>query len=281
MLSIIVASNRDAHFNAFEKSVANTVGLTFEIVRITELKNGLADAYNQGAANARFENLCFVHDDVLFHTPGWGHHVIAHLQLKAVGLIGVAGGRCKALFGTSWRDGFNSDFRMNMLDGVEAGKRLQVDPGGVAMDEVICLDGVFLCCTKTNWISGKLANDRFRGFHFYDLDFSLQMRKAGLANFVIYDVLIEHFSQGTKDEAFLNEFLVFQKKWGDVLPQSLEKLSLRDQRRLEGYALAQTLALMKSAGVNTKGRLAQLRLYFMRYKSFYHLIRSVYFGFIK
>ena len=36
--------------------------------------------------------LCFVHEDVRFVTQDWGRKIVAHLQDKEVGLVGIAGG---------------------------------------------------------------------------------------------------------------------------------------------------------------------------------------------
>ena len=58
--------------------------------------------YNFCAERAKHNHLCFVHEDVLFHTQGWDEKVIAHLQDKKAGIIGVMGSRYKSAFGLSW-----------------------------------------------------------------------------------------------------------------------------------------------------------------------------------
>lgn len=281
MLSLIVLSNRNGLFDRLVQNVAETAGCPYEIIREGEVSKGLCFAYNRAAAKATFEHLCFVHDDVLFHTPGWGPGIATQLRNAQTGVVGIMGSRYKSFFGAGWRDGSTGFFRMNVKDGVENGRLLVQNPANKKADEVICLDGAFLCCTKAHWQAYPFDGKTFRGFHFYDLDFCLQMHTAGLKNLVTYDVLLEHFSQGKKDAAFLNDFRLFQKKWAAVLPLHLDALPPSGIKNFEGYALAETLWLMKKVRSGKKERRRQLIAYWQRYKSPYHLLRSFYFGFLK
>ena len=42
------------------------------------------------------------------------------------------------------------------------------------LEEVVCLDGVFICSRKEVWQQSKFNDADLKGFHFYDIDFSLK-----------------------------------------------------------------------------------------------------------
>lgn len=278
MISAVIASDREENFQRIAKNVCDTVGVAHEIVRLTNLSGGIATAYNQGAARARYSLLCFVHDDVLFHTNGWGTEIIARLQNRRTGMVGTMGSRYKSGFGAGWRDGEWTSFRMNVVDAA-SGKHLLYNPNQEQQSEVVCLDGALLCCTKEHWRQHPFDEQNFSGFHFYDADICLQMHNAGLKNYALFTFEMAHFSQGHKNAAFLNDYLRFQAKWQSTLPVSLDAVNHERQKSLDGYALAQTVELMKQNRFSRVERRKQIQLYWRRCKSWYHVLRSVYFGF--
>lgn len=278
MLSVVIVSNRENNAKKIIENIAATVGIAHEIIQITEIKAGISHCYNEGAKKSVFPHLCFVHDDVLFHTNGWGEEVTACLQNGQTGMVGTMGGRYKSAFGAGWRDGEWTSFRMNVVDAA-SGKHLLYNPNQEQQSEVVSLDGAFLCCTKEHWQQHPFDDQNFTGFHFYDLDICLQMRRAGLKNYALFAVELAHLSQGRKDAAFLNDYLTFQAKWKNSLPVSLDAMNRKSQQDLEGYALAQTVRLMKQNRFSRVQRRKQVQLYWQRYKNWYHVLRSVYFGF--
>ena len=56
-------------------------------------------------------------------------------------------------------------------------------------------------------------DEEIAGFHAYDLDISLRFAKK-YKNYVIGDILIEHFSNGNPDKAFFEENILVRKKCG-------------------------------------------------------------------
>ncbi|MBK7224510.1 MAG: glycosyltransferase [Saprospiraceae bacterium] len=59
-------------------------------------------AYNIGASRAKYEILCFVHDDLFYMTQDWGKKLIKHFEDSEIGLIGVAGARFKSKYNSGW-----------------------------------------------------------------------------------------------------------------------------------------------------------------------------------
>jgi len=281
MLTIIVVSNRSENLRRLQDNLEATICVPFQFLTTQAFEKGLASSYNQLASESTGEFLCFVHDDVLFHSQNWGENLMTLLEDNSIGMIGIMGGRYKSLFGTSWRGGEISSYRMQVKDGVEGGKLLVSNPSNKKCDEVVCLDGAFLACTKKHWQQFPFDEDRFNGFHFYDLDISLQMHSAGLKNVVTYDILLEHFSQGKPSTVYLTEFLKFQQKWMANLPLCVDDVSKKQKEHWDGYAMAETLSLMKRLSFSRTERRKQLQQYHVLYKNWYHVLRSFYFGFLK
>ena len=68
--------------------------------------------------------------------------------------------------------------------------------------------------------------------------FALQAHYGGKKNYIIYDILIEHFSVGKMDANLLaGVYSYFQKKWKPDLPVFIGSLSKKQISDFEGYAL--------------------------------------------
>ncbi len=94
MLSIIISSYQDDYLQQFKTNVEATIGndFVYEIVTVqNNNKYSINEAYNKGARIAKYNNLLFIHEDVVFSTNGWGDKLVALLSKENVGCIGVAG----------------------------------------------------------------------------------------------------------------------------------------------------------------------------------------------
>mgnify|MGYP000700417361 CR=1 FL=1 len=73
----------------------------------------------------------------------------------------------------------------------------------------------------------------YKGFHFYDLDISLQVYMLGLKSLCVYDILIEHVSNSKLDNEWLTNARIFFTKWKDCLPIVNYPVSAKERRVLE------------------------------------------------
>jgi hypothetical protein len=221
MISIIVCSRHSTLSDIFKSNIANTVGVDYELICIDNSKNtySLFSAYNEGRRLSQYPYLCFVHDDVLFHTHNWGDKLIAHLDVSNTGLVGLAGG--DGALRTPFDYGaFNRS--MNII---------HVDINGVKPAEyalfpkdykqpsrsVVMLDGVLLGA-KSEVFSKICFDESIGGFHGYDYDISIQSIVAGYFNYVMYDISLVHFSKGNMNAAYFMAMLKVFKKWENFLP---------------------------------------------------------------
>ncbi|OBW40658.1 hypothetical protein AB670_03125 [Chryseobacterium sp. MOF25P] len=210
MISIIISSYQHHFFEQISKNISQTIGnkIEYEIVKIWNPgKMGICKAYNSGAEQSKYDNLLFVHEDVLFNDNNWGEKLLHILQLPNCGVVGVAGGDYYSYVPGSW---WNSGHKFLHF--------IQTDNNGQQFFNNRCnfsnnateipvksLDGVFLACTKKVYNSVKF-NENITGFHGYDLIFSLEAAKK-YTNFVTDQILINHFSTGSISKEWLHNIL--------------------------------------------------------------------------
>jgi len=224
MISIIICSINEALFQQTELNINSTIGIAYEVIKIDNANNNLSicDAYNAGAAKAKFPYLCFVHEDVIFTSTNWGLPLINKLRSDStVGVIGIAGSKYKSLSPGAWPCGDNELDCYNIIQHYtgENKKALQINnpEKGQEYVEVKTLDGVFLFTKKNIWSQYQFDNNTFKGFHCYDLDFCLNVGKTHKL-LVAYNISIEHLSTGNLNREWVKESILLSKKWKDHLP---------------------------------------------------------------
>jgi len=226
MISVIVCSRSLPLFQTLSDNIAKTIGVDFEIIRINNAngKMGICAAYNAGAAKAIFPYLCFVHEDVLFHTQYWGRHILAHFKAdETIGLIGVAGAVYKSRMCSAWGEsetGWEEIKRMNIIQSYRNKKKkpfhFHINPANDQVSNVVNLDGVLLITKNDVVTKFKFDELLLTGFHAYDFDFSMQVLEAYKV-VVVYDILIEHSSEGS-GVCWLESLIIAHKKWKNKLP---------------------------------------------------------------
>ncbi|MBV8324711.1 glycosyltransferase [Chryseobacterium sp.] len=211
MISIIVSSYLPEYFFALEKNIAETIGTSYEVIKIDNPGlMGICEAYNKGAQKAQFDYLLFIHEDILFKTKNWGDKLITHLNGQGSGIIGVAGSSYVPSAPSSWTVSEQYNF-VNILQGDKKNTdSFLIHSTKRNREEVFAIDGVFMAVKKENYLQFRFNEAILKGFHGYDLDLSLRMSEK-LQNYVVDDILIEHFSKGNRDKVWLdNNILVKQ-----------------------------------------------------------------------
>jgi GT2 family glycosyltransferase len=229
MISIVVCSIKEALFAEFARSVKQTIGVPYELIRIDNNieRLGICAAYNKGASLARYDILCFSHEDIEFKTDGWGQIVVDFFASNDKrGAIGVAGSTFRARTPTGWRVDLAHD-KANVLQ-PSTGKDdylLYCNQENDSISQVVQLDGLWMCTRKSVW-QAVLFNEReFPGFHYYDIDFSLRVHLQGFEVCVTYAVSIKHLSRGTYGEEWIQQSKRFLQRWRSRLPVSLDRHS--------------------------------------------------------
>ncbi|MCP9610625.1 glycosyltransferase [Coprobacter tertius] len=252
MITIITCSIHPEKKVALEQNIASTIGIPYEFIGFDnrETAYGITKVYNQCASEARYDYLCFVHEDIQFDTQNWGKIIIGKLQEKDCGVIGFAGSAVKPRAISGW--GSIPEYTRFHYIQHQKGKKPYVCKKGADENEfsqVIVLDGMCLFSTKKVWQDCRFDETTFPGFHLYDLDFSLQVALK-YKNYVCNSVMIEHFSDGAYNPGWLKGTLDFHEKWGNILPVYVNRpneKTVNKHERFSSYHFARFL-IRKNTG---------------------------------
>lgn len=230
MISIIICSRLKSDNHELLENIKSTIGCEYELIVIdnSENKYSIFQAYNIGIETAEYPYLVFIHEDILFHTFGWGSVLIAQfLDHPKAGLIGVAGSKIKTKMPSAWWENDSKFLVKNILQHYPNMKPKQETFGfsDKNEEEVVTIDGVFMAIRKNDDI--QLRGD-LKGFHNYDQSLSLDVRELGYKVLVTNRILIEHFSTGKINDAWVRSTLQFQELYKDMLPQRINGEVTRD-----------------------------------------------------
>ncbi|HEU4555751.1 MAG TPA: glycosyltransferase [Chitinophaga sp.] len=265
MISVIVCSADNSRIEKLKANIAATIGVAvYEILAITNAKElgGICRGYNTGAAQAMYDLLCFVHDDVTFLTPGWGVKAAAHFtQHPRLGLAGLAGSRYKSAAISGWATGQPSFDCCNIFQVSKQGsqQRVYLHPAGQPDDlvPVRTLDGVWLCMRKNVWQEHPFNEEKLPGFHFYDLDISLRVSQHYMTG-VVFDIDLLHDSMGSFGEAWINHAIHFHKHINQVplpamVPEAAAEAAIAAaEQQVTGYWLGRLMKEPISQAVRCK-----------------------------
>ncbi|RYE17333.1 MAG: hypothetical protein EOP45_15980, partial [Sphingobacteriaceae bacterium] len=154
MISLIICSRDKAALEAAIHSANTTIGVPYEVIAIDNSKGkfGICEVYNEAASQAKFDFLCFMHEDIKFHTADWGKKVIEQISQPATGVLGVAGSAFQPKAPGGWTAAGEPYLGINVIQTTDGEKRPDyVNPAAKTAMQAITLDGLWLCCRKSVW----------------------------------------------------------------------------------------------------------------------------------
>jgi hypothetical protein len=240
MISVIVCSKQPASWDFHQRNVDKTIGSEYEYIRIDNTSNsfGICAAYNKGVQQSKGEILVFVHEDCFFMEVGWGNVVCKKFKAdNKIGLIGVAG--TQYLFE-------NNPFWVAAGQPFAKGRVVHQDKKGTSIiltvfswdkedAEVVAVDGLFFAIKRELFNRIKFDENTFSGFHFYDLDISMQVRKTHKL-IVTWDILVKHFSGGNTNQEWHAAGKKFLEKYKNELPASCASKKPDPNNRIPFYS---------------------------------------------
>ncbi|MFC4261271.1 glycosyltransferase [Ferruginibacter yonginensis] len=265
MISVIICSVDDALLQAVRLNIAQTIGVPHEIL-VAHNKGsdeGICSVYNRLAATAQFAYVCFIHEDVVLHTADWGHMLMQAFEDNKVGLVGISGTVYKSAYAAVWSACDTSLYRVTAIQHFkQSGKVVPAhyNPQQENYSAVAVIDGVLMATTKVIWQQHPFNEGLLKGFHCYDIDFSLQIHQAGYHIKVLQQVLLEHFSEGKLNESWLLDSLALHKRYAGYLPLVVGNVPNALQRKSDYMSLVAVLSmLLQYKGYKAKA----LRYYFL------------------
>lgn len=282
MISIIICSAQKNLRDAVTLNIKETIGIGHEIIIIeNELQRlSISTVYNIGASKAKFPYLCFVHEDIKFHTESWGEILIKNFLETQARLIGFVGSTIKTKYPSSvyiTGSPYNRQYHLQRWPDKSVTKS-HLNPNQEFYSEVCVLDGLFIASTKKAWEETKFSEDYLKGFHGYDIDFSLKNFFLG-KNIVIYNILIEHFSLGSFSKEWVDTQIELINLWESKLPAHISSATKKDIKIINRLSVEQLMIIMVSVKYNLfiEGKLFLLQLMYSPFSkwNFYLIIRRV------
>lgn len=239
MISCIICSRQIDIPAELKKNISTTIGCEYEVVIIDNSQNeySIFSAYQEGVRRAKGDILCFMHEDILFHSNNWGNVVNLHLTDEKIGLLGIIGGHYLPDFPASWislyiLSGQNiQGYFENNLYKTEYYEFWSRKKGNST--EVVAVDGMWFCIKKKMFDIITFDSDLFSAFHCYDLDICMQVIDKGFQVHVAHDILIEHKSCGSMDIQYFSELDKFYNKWKKNLPlcrcQNISEVDMKER----------------------------------------------------
>jgi len=248
MLSIIICSRLHILPPEFIKNIEKTIGIEHEIIHVDNSTNKytIFEAYKIGLSMSKYTFQCFMHDDLIFHTNNWGRKVVDYFEENENwGIIACAG--CKILRKTHnlWSIPEYNAFNIIQTD-LKHGNKQKVWQNINKPEKVIAVDGMWICSRKEVFKTVEFDTTSYtRAFHFYDLDFSMQVFQAGFDVVIVPDILIEHLSMGSFEKEWLTNNKIFFRKWKKLLPIKLIDVNNKKMQKLEWKAFITMLRYIK------------------------------------
>lgn len=264
MFTVITCSVNPDSASALRANVEATIGVPFEFMAFDnrEARRGICGVYNECARNARYDMLCFVHEDVEFRTNGWGEIVARKLREPDCGVIGFAGSvsRLSPFAGLC---SLPEHMRFNYYQGLPNGReeRKYENPDGSDFSPVICLDGMCLIVRRDVWERSPFDEEMLKGFHAYDIDFTIAVA-CNYRNYVCNRAAVYHASLGNFSREWYRNAKLCHEKWrsrfpmfasgGGFLPRQIERMNRKAEMRMLKFLFQQHVFSRKKLWNMTK-----------------------------
>lgn len=226
MLSLIVCCRNESISKELFANVKDSCECDLEWIIIDNSRNDytIFSAYNEGVNRSHGDILCFMHDDVLFRSKGWGKIVqTLFCENPQLGLLGVIGSCFLPSYPAQW--GLYNTGIGHVIQGNVVNNHYEtfIDGRMIAekWHEAVSVDGLCFFIKKSMFEDNCFLHfdeQLYRGFHCYDLDICMQVLASGFKVGVVGGVDIEHKSIGNANSEYWRNLGIFVNKWKNMLP---------------------------------------------------------------
>jgi len=222
-ISVITCSKDPNWLRRCHAAIANTTKGLHETVVVDNSAGqySLAQAYNIGVERAKYDMLVFIHEDCLMVTSLWDEMIQDIFYCwPHVKIIGVAGATLLPESGCWWQAGRPYiRGRVVHFDTIRQWMSHYSVPREYGVVNVVAVDGLFMAVRKSLMGGGKLFDEeRFKGFHFYDLDLSASVSSKEKGAMVItHAITVAHAATANMTE-WEKYRQVFVEKYKGALP---------------------------------------------------------------
>jgi hypothetical protein len=190
-------------------------GIPHEILIVRDARS-MCEGYNRAIARSRGDVLILSHDDIQILSPNFAPLLIHHLQ--TFDMVGVAGTSCLSTPGWMSSGWPRNHGQVAQALPAQPPLLLVANQGApAATPDIQALDGLFLAARRSVFDQLRFDEERFTGFHLYDIDFTFSAWQRGLRLAVCNDILIAHDSRGDFGAAWEVQAQRFLQKQGAQL----------------------------------------------------------------
>lgn len=218
MISIVYSTRKDSP--EYKKHIKETIGVRdYEIIQyINDGQYSLTELYNRGLLESKNSICVFIHDDLIFEKgSNWGKKIIKHFNNSDYGILGKAGTTSLKESGKWWEEPHlmvGSVYHTHVDP--ESGHKATWESrySGLFHHEIIqtiLVDGLFIAVNKER--IKKNFDENIKGFHLYDIDFSIANHFAGVKIGVVFDFKLTHKSIGQTNDSWEENRRQFVEKW--------------------------------------------------------------------
>lgn len=217
----------------YQKHIKETSGLkNIEVIEyVNDGSTSLSEAYNTAFDQAKYENIIFIHDDLIL-SKKWGKKIHQYLSNSDYGIIGIAGTSCLPKSGMWWENKFEMVGRVWHRKAVSEKNKVKFITYESKYSEkfpnrilpTVVVDGLFIAVNKNRIV--EKFDESFDGFHFYDIPFCVNNIANEVKIGVVTDIKIIHKSIGEVNEQWHEHRKVFAEKYKSVLPLRLQPKNL-------------------------------------------------------
>jgi glycosyltransferase involved in cell wall biosynthesis len=200
-----------------------------EVIEIINNGESLTKAYNRGLKQATNDIVVFCHDDIIIETKQWGDKLLKQFKRHdEYGIIGVAGTKFMPSSGQWWEQRKKMYGRVAHTNEGKSWLSTYSPDMGHDIEETVVVDGVFFAVDKTKLKTN--FDEKFEGFHFYDISFCFENHLEGVKIGVITAIRINHKSIGMTNESWEANRLQFAETFKGNLPVEIKKVIRKGQK---------------------------------------------------
>lgn len=193
---------------------------TNEIIEfINDGTHSLSKVYNIALKDANNPIIVCIHDDIHLE-KGWDKKLFDYFESSDYGILGLAGTTDLPQSGIWWEDKNRMIGRVFHLQA--NGRYYESKYSNKYVNKIlpaVCIDGLFIGVHRDR--IKKDFDERFDGFHFYDIPFCVRNYYAGVNIGVITDISVKHDSIGKPNQKWFDNKAKFMSLYKLKLPLNL------------------------------------------------------------
>jgi hypothetical protein len=206
----------------FISHIKNTIGCKNKVVCYPNFNEyGLSEVYNRAILEHNTDKsiIVFCHNDIIVKTKNWGKILLNKFNNSNYSIIGVAGSSFLPESGMWWEDRTKMYGIVEHTNGISEWVSEFSKENKLVINPTVLIDGVFMAADCNNLEHN--FDESFKGFHFYDLGFSVPNYLDGCDVGVTTAIRILHKSVGEVNEKWNVNRKQFIEQYKEELPLSI------------------------------------------------------------